>query len=413
MGAGQPGAAGSAGRDGKPGSDGLSITAAIVNTEGNLILTRSDGSTFNAGRARGQDGSLNIEGSNLNSLVDNTAFQTAVADKMTTTAKLDNIASALGNTIKSDSSLRSSFTNQLAATPNFYSTLSQSLDYSKVKSDVAANQVIWCADGSINTCKIPSMKTGIRFGSDDNNGNLTYNTQGNKFNFTKPVQIGDDSQGGQFQVGQHFGFNSPQSGNPIINIGKDNNRNAGNGVRWQIENVTGGSLETSKLVFKRNAALAGANTDNWENSFQITHEGIEIPQPKRLFFGNGDSRIFDDANLKIATDDKIVFNVGSQTLEMNNNNGKSTLKIGSWNLRDDGDWLSIFKDGHENNRLAISKDGGFGGGAGDRIVQYNHKTQLKSERHNNWCLHAHDDSNHVEAEPCENWSHQKWFISRG
>lgn len=294
MGAGQPGAtgatgsAGSAGRDGKPGSDGLSITAAIVNTEGNLILTRSDGSAFNAGRARGEDGSLNIEGSNLDSLVDNKAFQTAVTNTMTTTARLNSIATALGNTIKSDNSLRSTFTNQLAETPNFYSTLSKSLDYSKVTSDVAANQVIWCADGSIDTCRIPSMKTGIRFGSDGNNGNLTYNTTGNKFNFTKPVQIGDDSQGGQFQVGQHFGFNSPHSGsgNPIINIGKDD-RLAGKGVKWQLENVTGGSLHTSKLVFKRNAANNDASTDNWENSFQITHEGIEIPQNKRLYFGSG------------------------------------------------------------------------------------------------------------------------------
>ncbi|AUR82003.1 hypothetical protein NVP1017O_34 [Vibrio phage 1.017.O._10N.286.55.C11] len=57
-GKGDTGARGSDGADGSNGTDGIDVTTAIVDGNGDLIVTLSDGSDINAGRARGEDGDL-------------------------------------------------------------------------------------------------------------------------------------------------------------------------------------------------------------------------------------------------------------------------------------------------------------------------------------------------------------------
>lgn len=47
---------GPAGKDGKDGKDGTSVSNAEINNNGQLIITLSDGTSFNAGNAKGEDG---------------------------------------------------------------------------------------------------------------------------------------------------------------------------------------------------------------------------------------------------------------------------------------------------------------------------------------------------------------------
>jgi len=53
---GPPGEKGDKGEDGQPGKDGANITEALIDRDGCLVLTLSDGSTRNVGRIVGRDG---------------------------------------------------------------------------------------------------------------------------------------------------------------------------------------------------------------------------------------------------------------------------------------------------------------------------------------------------------------------
>ena len=59
---GQTGQQGEKGEKGDDGDDGLTVTGAVINSDGNLIITLSDGSSINAGNARGAKGDTGEKG---------------------------------------------------------------------------------------------------------------------------------------------------------------------------------------------------------------------------------------------------------------------------------------------------------------------------------------------------------------
>lgn len=61
-GSGEPGERGADGRDGKDGADGVGLADALIDKDGNLVLTFTDGRTKSLGPVHGKDGELGAPG---------------------------------------------------------------------------------------------------------------------------------------------------------------------------------------------------------------------------------------------------------------------------------------------------------------------------------------------------------------